>query len=58
MPKNKKLGLNSGIQNYQILTNDDEVCTPSLFSILLAKNSKEGTFLENLSPFPSSLSLL
>ena len=28
--------LNSGIQTYQILTNDDEVCMPSLSSILLA----------------------
>ena len=37
MPKkNKKLALNSGIQTYQILTNDDEVCIPSLSSILLA----------------------
>ena len=26
----------SGIQTYQILTNDDEVCKPSLSSILLA----------------------
>ena len=32
--KNKKLPLNSGIQTYQILTNDDEVCIPSLSSIL------------------------
>ena len=31
-----KLALNSGIQTYQILTNDDEVCIPSLSSILLA----------------------
>ena len=38
MPKNKKLALNSGIQAYQILTNDDEVCVPSLSSILLAVN--------------------
>ena len=30
------MGLNSGIQTYQILTNDDEVCIPSLSSILLA----------------------
>ena len=30
------MALNSGIQTYQILTNDDEVCIPSLFSILLA----------------------
>ena len=31
-----KLALNSGIQTYQTLTNDDEVCIPSLSSILLA----------------------
>jgi hypothetical protein len=30
------LALNSGIQTNQILTNDDEVCIPSLSSILLA----------------------
>ena len=30
LKKNKKLALNSGIQAYQILTNDDEVCIPSL----------------------------
>ena len=36
LEKNKKLPLNSGIQTYQILTNDDEVCIPSLSSILLA----------------------
>ena len=36
MPKKKKLALNSGIQTYQILTNDDEVSIPSLSSILLA----------------------
>ena len=36
MLKNKKLALNSGIQTYQILTNDDEVCIPSLSSILIA----------------------
>ena len=36
MPKNKKLALNLGIQTYQILTNDDEVCIPSLSSILIA----------------------
>ena len=34
--KNKKLALNSWIQTYQILTNDDEVCIPSLSSILIA----------------------
>ena len=37
MPKKfKKLALNSGIQTYQNLTNDVEVCVPSLFIILLA----------------------
>ena len=36
MPKNRKLTLNSGIQTYQILTNDDEVSIPSISSILLA----------------------
>ena len=37
MPKrNKKLALKLGIQTCQILTNDDEVCTPSLSSTLLA----------------------
>ena len=30
------MALNSGIQTYQILTNYDEVCIPSLFSIFLA----------------------
>ena len=32
----KKLALKLEIQTYQILTNDDEVCIPSLSSILLA----------------------
>ena len=41
MPKNKKLALNSGIQTYHIFRNDDEVCIPSLFSILLAVNLKK-----------------
>ena len=36
MQKNKKLALKLGIQTYQILTKDDEVCIPSLPSILLA----------------------
>ena len=39
MPKNKKLALQTklriGVQTYQIFTNDDEVCIPSLSSILL-----------------------
>ena len=30
------MALNSGIQTYQILTKDDEVCIPSLCSILIA----------------------
>ena len=36
MPKYKKLALKLGIQTYQIVINDDEVCIPSLSSILLA----------------------
>ena len=36
MPKNKKLALKLGIQTYQILINDDEVCIPSHSSIYLA----------------------
>ena len=38
MPKNKKLALNSGIQTFQNFDkpNNDEVCIPSLASILLA----------------------
>ena len=38
MAKNKKLALKLEIQTYQILTND-EVCIPSLSSILLAVNN-------------------
>ena len=34
--KDKKLALKLGIQTYQILTNDDELCIPSISSILLA----------------------
>ena len=34
--KSKKLALKSGIQAYKILTNDDEVCIPSLSSNLVA----------------------
>ena len=30
------MALNSGIQTYEIFTNDDEVCIQSLSSILLA----------------------
>ena len=41
MPKkNKKLASKSRIQTYQILSNDDEVCIPSLSSILLAVRIK------------------
>ena len=36
MQKKKKLALKSGIQNFQFLTNDDDVCIPSLSSVLLA----------------------
>ena len=35
MLKNKKLALKLGIKTYQILTNYDEVCIPTLSSILL-----------------------
>ena len=34
--KNLEFALNSQIQTYQILTNDDEVCIPSISSILIA----------------------
>ena len=44
MPKNDKLSLNSGIQTYQILTNDDEVCIPSLSIILLAVHCTQRTW--------------
>ena len=36
MPKKQKLNLKVGIQTYQILTNNDGVCIPSLSSILIA----------------------
>ena len=36
LQKNKKLALELGLQTYQILTNDDEVCITSLSTILLA----------------------
>jgi hypothetical protein len=44
MPKNKKLALNSRIQTYQIMKNDDDVCIPCLFSILLAVHMVEFSF--------------
>ena len=47
-PKNKKLTLKLGIQTYQILTNDDEVCIPSLSSFLLAALDKEFFPIVNL----------
>ena len=36
MQRNRKLALDSELQTYQILTNDDEVYIPCLSSILLA----------------------
>ena len=36
--KNNKLALNSWTQTYQILRNNNEVCIPSLSSILIAEN--------------------
>ena len=65
--KNQKLVLDSGIRTYQILTNADEVCIPSLSSILLAvlhKNSATLTSFQNqvgwwwgviAPPFPRAL---
>ena len=42
MPKeSKKFALKLGIQTYKILTKDDEVCIPSLFSIFLAVKAKK-----------------
>ena len=35
------MALKLGIQTYQILTNEDEVCIPSLSSILLAVHSDD-----------------
>ena len=37
----KKMAFNSGIQTNQILANGDEVCIPSLSSILLAVITNE-----------------
>ena len=34
--KNKKMALKLEVQTYQILTNDNDVCIPNLFSIPLA----------------------
>ena len=42
---NAKKIRNSGIQTYQIVTNDDEVCIPSLSSILLAVTNLQKSFL-------------
>ena len=39
--KNKKFALRLGIQTYQIMTNDDEVCIPSISSILIAVKGKK-----------------
>ena len=36
MLKRQEIGFKIGKQTFQILTNDDEVCIPSLSSILLA----------------------
>ena len=43
------MALNSGLQTYQILTNNDEVCIPSLSRILLAVR---------LFPFPARFFVL
>ena len=52
----KKLALKLGIQTYQILRNDDEVCIPSLSSILLAVSLRkqeevEGSYDIDISHF-------
>ena len=47
-PKKKKLALELGIQTYQILENDDEVCIPSLSSILFAVYELNSTFISTL----------
>ena len=47
--KNKNLALRLGIQTYQILTNDDEVCIPSLSSIILAVLASDGSVIHFLS---------
>ena len=46
--KNKKFALNSGIQTNQILTNDDEVCIPSVSNTLLAVPDIFGKILEKV----------
>ena len=51
MPKNKKLALKLGIQTYQILTNDDEVCIPSLSRILLAVCTLLARYVEKVPDF-------
>ena len=43
------MSLHSAIQTYQILTNDDDVCIPSLSSILLAVFKKNGDGLLTIS---------
>ena len=54
--KNKKLALNLGIQTYQNLTNDDEVCIPSLSSILLAVPKKITNMMQKLNRFSYNIS--
>ena len=46
----KNLTLISRIQDYQILTNDDEVCIPSLSSVLLAvkKARKSDVYIKEM----------
>ena len=42
------MALKLGIQTYQILTNDDEVCIPSLSSILLAVSNHYDMIISDL----------
>ena len=44
----EKMHLNSGIKTYQILTNDDDVCIPSLSSILIAVRTYGTTIISHL----------
>ena len=51
------MALNSGIQTYQILTNNDEVCIPSVSNILLAVTLLNLTLLRILQIDESQSSL-
>ena len=52
-----KLALKLGIQTFQILSNDDEVCIPSLFIIILAVRCVVGYHLYTTDTFGLSCNL-